>query len=345
MTLPVLDSPPSFDPPVWLRDGHAQTICGRYWPDPPSELPGREVILDLGDGDRLVVADDRPPHWHPGGPIALLVHGLGGCARAPYVVRTADRLHRQGFRTLRMNLRGAGAGFGLARGIYHSGRTGDLRAVADWAHAESPESPLALVGFSLGANLVLKLAAEAASDPLPGLDRVVACNPPLDLSACCRHIRRAARGLYDRNFVRQLSGEIRRLHSTFPDLGPTDIAGIRSVYDFDDRYTAPRNGFRDAEDYYARCSAGPLLPKIEIPGLIIHAADDPFIPIEAIERWSFPANLPLELSDHGGHLGYLSRRPWNGTRRWLDARIEHDLLGWQGRARTAATVTDRSTGR
>lgn len=323
-------SSPAFVPPAWLRGGHAQTILGRYWPGPPARLPGRDRAIDLPDGDRLVVADDIPPRWQPGDPVVLLVHGLGSDANAPYVVRVADRLHRRGIRTARMNLRGAGAGFGLARGIYHGGRTEDLRAAGGWILGESPGSALALVGFSLGANLVLKLAAEAASDPIEGLEFVVACNPPLDLRACAGHIRRAARGFYDRNFVRHLVAEVGRLHARFPDLGPPSLDGIASVYDFDDRYTAPRNGFRDAEDYYARSGAGPLLMQVGIPGLVIHAADDPFIPVDAVTRWAFPAHLPLELSAHGGHLGYLSRRPWRGTRRWLDARIEHALLGHWG---------------
>jgi predicted alpha/beta-fold hydrolase len=180
---------------------------------------------------------------------------------------------------------------------------------------------LALVGFSLGASLVLKLAAEAAMEPLEGFDCVLAANPPLDLAACCRHIQRPENRLYDRNFVRLLHAEVARLHAAFPELGPVDLSGAHTLYDFDDLYTAPRNGFDGAADYYARSSAGPLIPQIAAPGLVVHAIDDPFIPVEPFYATRFPSRLALELNSHGGHLGYFSRSRWGGDRRWLDARL------------------------
>jgi predicted alpha/beta-fold hydrolase len=163
----------------------------------------------------------------------------------------AARLVGLGIRVVRMNLRGAGSGFGIARSTYHSGRTEDLRAVAEWIAQRAPGSPIALVGFSLGGNLVLKLVAEAAEQPLDGLDCVLAANPPLDLAACCRHLQRPENRVYDRNFVRLLGVEVNRLHSRFPELGLIDLAGAETLFEFDDLYTAPRNGFRDADDYYA----------------------------------------------------------------------------------------------
>jgi predicted alpha/beta-fold hydrolase len=185
----------------------------------------------------------------------------------------------------------------------------------------APGSPVGLVGFSLGANLVLKLAAEAGDRALEGLDCVVAANPPLDLAACCRHIQRPENRIYDRNFVAQLRAEVLRLHARFPELGPIDLSAVKTLYDFDDAYTAPRNGFHGADDYYTQSSAGPLVPRIEVPGLVVHAEDDPFIPPEPLSEISFPRHLALELLPFGGHLGYVSRNRWNGDRRWLDSRI------------------------
>jgi predicted alpha/beta-fold hydrolase len=312
---------PPFEPHPWLRGGHRQTIVGRYLPGPRVRLDSRFWEIELGDGDRLSVRDSVPAGWSAGGPAALLLHGLGGSAGAPYVVRVAGKLVKLGIRVIRMNLRGAGEGFGLARGFYHSGRTEDVRAVVEWFGQHAPGSPVALVGFSLGGNLALKLAAEAADRPLAGLDAVLAANPPIDLAACCRRIRQRGNWIYDRNFVRQLRGEVRRLHARFPDLGPLDLGGTRTLFDFDDRYTAPRNGFEGAEDYYARCSAGPLIPRIRVPGLVVHALDDPFIPAEAFRRFRFPASLALELIESGGHLGYIGRSRRMGDHRWLDARL------------------------
>jgi predicted alpha/beta-fold hydrolase len=336
------DAAPPFEPHPWLRGGDLQTIAGRYLPGRRVRLASRYHEVALSDNDRLALLDSRPARWSAGDPAALLVHGLGGCARAPYVTRIAARLAAAGARVVRMNLRGAGAGHGLARGIYHSGRTEDLRAAAGWLAARAVGSPLALVGFSLGANLVLKLAAEHADEPVDGLDCVVAANPPLDLAACCRHIRSPRNRPYDRNFVRGLRREIERHHARFPELGAPGLDDVDSLFAFDDAYTAPRHGFADADDYYRRSSAGPLLTRIRIPGLVVHSIDDPFIPADSVARVAFPCQLRLELVSSGGHLGYLSRRPWGGSRRWLDARICSWLLArWQEAAPNASSPAGR----
>ncbi|MGE3819452.1 MAG: YheT family hydrolase [Isosphaeraceae bacterium] len=251
----------------------------------------------------------------------MLIHGLAGSADAPYVARLAGLLFVSGTRVVRMNLRGAGSGFDKARGTYHAGRTEDVRRVAAWAAEGAPGSPIGLVGFSLGGNLALKLAAEAGNTPLPGLDCVVAANPPIDLAASCRYIQRPGSRVYDRQFVKLLVADVKRRHRTFPDLGPVAFPKLMSLFDFDERYTAPRNGFQGARDYYARSSSRPLIPGIRVPGLVIHSEDDPFIPVEPFLETVFPENLSLELTPSGGHLGYLSRASWNGSRRWLDHRI------------------------
>ena len=312
---------PRFEPHPLVPNGHLQTIIGRYIVGPRRCIPSVYHELDLAGGDRLSVLDSVPRRWALGDPVAVLIHGLSGCARSPYVVRLAVRLHRKGVRVVRMNLRGAGSGFGLARGIYHAGKTDDVRRVVEWAAKRSPDSPVALVGFSLGANLVLKLAAEAQADPLAGFDCVLAANPPIDLAECSRAIQRPENRIYDRNFARQLRADVERLHAAFPELGPVRLPDGISVYDFDDLYTAPRNGFAGADDYYAHCSSGPLIPSITAPGLVIHAEDDPFIPAEPFRRVAFPKQLALDLISGGGHLGYISRRRWDGDRRWLDSRL------------------------
>jgi uncharacterized protein len=317
----VFTSVPPFEPHPWFRGRHAQTIVGRYWGRPRRRLAGAEVLIALPDGDRLVVLDSIPHGWTSPQPAAVIVHGLAGDAHASYVVRIAWRLEQSGVRVVRVNLRGAGAGFGLARGIYHAGRSDDLREVLKWLAQRVGASPIALVGFSLGGNLVLKLAAESATEPLSNLDCVLAANPPLDLAACAREMRRRENRVYDSNFVRWLRNMVNRLHHRFPDLGPANLAGVKTLYDFDDQYTAPRNNFGDAATYYARCSLVAALVRIPQPGLIVHAQDDPFVPLDAFVRAKRPAHLALELTSGGGHLGYLSRDRWLGDRRWLEARL------------------------
>jgi predicted alpha/beta-fold hydrolase len=274
--------------------------------------------IALPDGDRLLVIDSRPKGWEAGRPVAVLVHGLGGSAQASYLVRLARRLHEKGVRVVRMNLRGAGGGLRLARRFYHAGRSDDLRAVTDWLGSGSP---IGLVGFSLGGNLVLKLAAEAAGTPVPGLDCVVAACPPVDLAACTRHLGRPAGRIYGRNLVEGLKRQVKALEGHLGDGATTDFRGVRTIEAFDSRYTAPVNGFTGVEDYYARSSSGPRLSWIEVDGLIVHAEDDPFIPSEVFHGLHVPTSLTLETWPSGGHLGFVSHRPWGGDRRWLDGRI------------------------
>ena len=177
---------PAFEPHPWLRGRHRQTIVGRYWGGARQWLAATTHQIVLPDGDRLVALESVPQAWDATRPTAVLVHGLAGSADASYVVRVGRRLLDQGMRIVRINLRGAGAGFGLARGVYHAGRSEDLREVVTWLQSrkEGARSPIALIGFSLGANLVLKLAAESAEHPVDGLDCVLAANPPIDLTSC-----------------------------------------------------------------------------------------------------------------------------------------------------------------
>ncbi len=316
-------SVPAFEPHPLVKGGHAQTIVGRYLGGERKWLPSTSHIIDLPDGDRLLALEAIPAGWRTEQPVALLVHGLAGCAQASYVVRLSRRLLGQGIRVVRINLRGAGDGFGLAKGIYHAGRSDDLRVVVEWLIDRVAGAPIALVGFSLGANLVLKLATEVSGAALAGLDAVLAANPPLDLAACARRIQRPENRLYDWNFVRWLRGMVRRLHTRFPELGPIDLSGVKTLQDFDDRYTAPRAGFASADDYYARCSLVSALPRIQVRGLIVHAMDDPFVPPEPVLNAPKAPRVALELVPHGGHLGYLSRNAWGGDHRWLDARLAY----------------------
>ena len=318
---PVLDDFPPFEPHPLLRNGHLQTIVARYMPGPRVRLTSTYHEVPLGDDLALSVLESIPASWRAGDPAVVMVHGLAGCVRSPFLSRVALKLYRMGVRVVRMNLKGAGSGYGLARNFYHGGRSEDPRAVVRWLARRAPGSPIALVGFSLGANLTLKVAAEAADEPLDGLDCVIAANPPIDLRAACEHLGRPQGRIYDRNFIKLLKAEEERLRFAFPDLEPCDFSRVGNVFDFDDVYTAPRNGFRDADEYYARSSAAPLIPEIKAPGLVIHAADDPFIPVEPFLTARFPDQLALELNPHGGHLGYLNRVPRGGDRRWLDARI------------------------
>ncbi len=143
-------------------------------------------------------------------------------------------------------------------------------------------------------------------------------------------MRASENRIYDWNFTRWLRAMVDRLHRRFPDLGPPRLDGVRTLYAFDDRYTAPRGGFASADDYYRRCSLVGALDRIGVPGLVVHAMDDPFIPHEPFLQARRPPELALDLVPHGGHMGYFSHRTWQGDRRWLDARLAAWLRSHHG---------------
>lgn len=323
---------PPFDPHPMFRGGHAQTLLGFFGKGKPILLSVERSELLLDDGDRLVLLESAPVDCPSDRPIVVIVHGLAGHAESDYQVRFTDKLLRVGVRVVRVNLRSAGSGLGLSKGIYHGGRSEDIRAVAEDLARRYPDAPIGLVGLSLGGNIVLKLAGESGERPVANLDCVLAANPPIDLAACCANMRRFPMTLYDRFFVKQLIADIRRLHDLVPDLGPVDLARVRSMLDFDQLYTAPRNGFTGADDYYRKASAKPLLPAIQVPGLVVHALDDPFIPADPFFSAEFPSQIRLELASRGGHLGFVSRQRWETDRRWLDARFVRWLARRWGRS-------------
>jgi predicted alpha/beta-fold hydrolase len=253
--------------------------------------------------------------------MALLVHGLGGDAHGIELVKLGSRLVEQGVRVVRMNLRGAGSGFGLARRLYSGASHSEVRAVAEWMARSSRNSPIALIGFSLGASLVLNLAAEAVDRPIEGVDCVLAAGAPIDLAACGRWMNHPSRRFYDRQFLYSVIPEVQRLHARFPELGRVNLRSVRSMLDFDRCYTAPRNGFANVDAYHTACSPITTVDRINISGLVIHAEDDPFIPLEPFLKARFPQSIEVEIHRSGGHLGFISQEPWAGDHRWLITRM------------------------
>jgi predicted alpha/beta-fold hydrolase len=321
----------AFRPLPLLGNPHVQTLLGNLLKGPAAE-PTRRHLVTLPDGDRLVLHDSVPAGWRAGGRMALLVHGLGGSHRSGCVVRVSLGLLRCGFRVGRLDLRGAGRGAGLSRQTYNGGCSDDVRAAAEAMLCSAPGSPLALVGFSLGGNVVLKLAGEAAAKPLPGLERLAALGPPIDLETCAALLAAPANRLYESYFVRGLLTQVRRQRRFFPDLALPRFPRRVTMRLFDDLYTAPRGGFADALDYYRRSSSFPLIERIGVPTFILTARDDPFIAVAPFERLPGLPHLNVQIAPRGGHLGFLG---WDGGGgiRWAERR----LVEWVSGGRLTAT--------
>lgn len=332
---------PPFRPHALLRSGHAQTLAGVYLPGHPDRYRARQHRVALADGDQIVLHDDRPGGWRTGDRVVLMMHGLGGCHDSGYMRRIARKLGAHGIRAFRMNLRGCGAGQGLARLPYHSGRSEDAAAALAAIARLAPDSPATLVGFSLGGNIALKLAGELAQRPCGQLDSVMAVCPPVDLAACSRQIQKRSNRLYDRYFVGRLLRQLGERRRLVPHAATARFARPpRSLWEFDNTFTAVVCGFGTAENYYASTSSAPLIARIRIPTLVLSARDDPMIPCEALETIERSAAVRLHMTDQGGHLGFISRGGIDADRRWMDWRVVDWVLavGEPASQRAAAAV-------
>ncbi len=311
-----------FLPHPFVRGGHAQTLAGIYWPTRTPAYGATPVPIQLGDGDQIVLHDDHPPAWMKSEPVVLLMHGLAGCHGSGYMTRIAAKLCQRGVRTYRMDMRGVGAAAGLARLPPHAGRTEDAAAAILRIAELCPDSPLTMVGFSMGGNVALGSLANASERQIGNLVRGIAIAPPVDLSTCCRQLRRGARRLYDQHLSKLLVTHWRRTG------GPMNGAAPKSIYQFDEQITAPLSGYRDAEDYYAHASSGPRLQEISLPTRILAARDDPIVSFSTIEQCSRSPYVSLFVTASGGHLGYITNRATVGDRRWLDQQIVDWVCNW-----------------
>jgi uncharacterized protein len=312
-----------FQPFPLFSNQHAQTVIAsrfRFASEPPSKTR----IIALPDGDKLALEVSTPTTWQPKDLTVVLVHGLCSSHRASHMVRLAQTLWQRGIRAVRMNMRGCGSGLGLARQMYHSGRSEDVYVVVNALQQETPESSFALIGFSLGGNQVLKLAGELGKSTPGFLKQVMAVCPPADLGACSRLLSRPSNWLYDQHFVRELKMAATLRQRLFPDLEAVALPRKLTLYGFDQLYTAPQNGFRDAEDYYARCSAAPLVSAASIPCHILFALDDPFIDGTVFDNKKLPSNIEVKHTARGGHVGFFAAPNRASGLHWLDAQ----LLTW-----------------
>lgn len=315
-----------FRPYPLLAGGHRQTLAACYMAARAELTSTTQQHVELEDGDQLVLHDDRPPQWHQGRPVVLLIHGLCGSHQSRYVVRIASKLYCRGVRTFRLDLRGCGAGEGLARTSTHCGRYTDLDPPIARIAELAPQSPLTVCGFSLGGALTLNLAA--AGSTAPNWARAVAICPPVDLFSVERLLSRPVNRQYDQFFARRLWKKVIHQSRTVPGAPVVDhLPRPRRLREFDERYTVPLGGYRSADDYYQQTSVLKRLRCIELPTRIIAAANDPIVPIEPLLTAELGSQSHLLATGCGGHLGFVGRRGDDPDRYWLDWRVIEWVLG------------------
>lgn len=297
--MPLIES--TYEPPAWLPGGHLQTLYPRIARTVDLTYSRRERI-DTPDGDFLDL--DWVQRGHPR--VAILSHGLEGSTQRTYMRGMARALVQHGWDVLAWNLRGCSGTPNRRLRTYHSGATDDLAVVIDHAVTRDYRA-VALVGFSLGGNLTLKYLGERGSDmPLP-LRGAVAFSVPVDLQASAQQLHHPTNWHYAQYFLRTLRAKVRQKARRWPDrIAVPRWNEARTLTDFDNRYTAPLNGFRDAADYYRRASSRPLLQHITVPTLLVNAANDPFLATPCYPRAIARAHthLTLEVPEAGGHVGF-----------------------------------------
>jgi predicted alpha/beta-fold hydrolase len=269
-------------------------------------------------------------HWQESPrehPTLVLLHGLEGSSESGYVLGTAEKAWVAGFNVVRMNQRNCGGTENLTPTLYHSGRSADFRAVVLALIERDGLPEIFAAGFSMGGNLVLKMAGEFGNSTPQQVQGFAAVAPCFDLAACADALGEPQNFIYNRHFIRRLKSRMRHKARLFPEIYPANgrmegLNGIRTVRDFDDAITAPFCGFTSADDYYARSSAMHVLGAITRPTLVLTAADDPFVPLATFENATLRGNpnITFVATRYGGHCAFISQEDGD-ERFWSEARI------------------------
>jgi hypothetical protein len=313
-----------FVPRPLLRDGHRMTLFG--WGNPRyfARLPKASVRYFDVETEARVLAHC---HWQARPwerPTLILLHGLNGSSDAHYMKGVASKAFSRGMSVVRLNQRNCGGTEHLSAGLFHSGLTADARHVIDELITIDGLPAIAVAGYSLGGNLALKLAGEYADRAPHQVRAVAAVSPIIEIGECVRALERPGNFLYQWNFVKDLKARMRRKDRFWPgafDL--TRLGAIRTVREFDDAYTAPHFGFKDAADYYHRASSMRIIDRVRLPALVITAEDDPFVPAPPFRdpKVIGNPNIHVAICEHGGHCAFVGPASGEDDGYWAERQI------------------------
>jgi predicted alpha/beta-fold hydrolase len=312
-----------FGPHPLLKNGHAMTIAAAFVPRRFDIPPAEERLFQVDPDSRIL----GHCHWQPGkrkdAPVIVIVHGLEGSSDSNYVHGIAEKAFHRGFHAVRLNQRNCGGTEALTPTLYNSGMSADYRVVFEELSTLDGFQQIFFAGYSMGGNLVTKMAGEFGAAVPPALRGVCAVCPAIDLAACADALERWDNYAYQRRFVTGLMSRYARKQQLFPQryklngLGP-----IRTVRHFDDFITAPHFGFRDAQDYYDHVGAKRVASQIRVPFLLITAQDDPFVPYSCFLAARINENPAIRFvaPKHGGHCGFISNQA-GAQRFWAEQRV------------------------
>lgn len=310
----------------WLPGGHSQTLWRKF--SPTSVVTQVRERVEMSDGDFIDLDWSADVGYGDSATetVVFILHGLCGCSSSPYVLSLQSHLSEHGISSVVMNFRGCSGETNRLAKAYHSGISEDLEEVFSSLHSKYPGKKFNMVGYSLGANVLLKWLGENKSRE--GVVGAVAVSTPFTLAYCSKAMLAGASRIYGRYFVNKLSADFRQKRQDFASSdnheqsaimsGLGELDSINSIWEFDDQITAPLHGFENAEDYYNRCSSIGFVDAISTDTLLIQSLNDPLIPEAALPQSAkLPGNIELQLSQGGGHVGFISGAGHN----WLENRI------------------------
>ena len=313
-----------FIPAWWLPEGHSQTLWRKF--SPSKKVMHKRQRIELGDSDYIDLDwTTLDPKQSKNNTIVFFLHGLCGCSRSSYILAMQFLLNARGISSVAMNFRGCSGEMNRLARAYHSGVSEDVNEVFSKLAVEYPHHKFIFVGYSLGANVLLKWLGEIESHP--NIYKAVAVSTPFELEFCSRAMLQGVSRIYGQYFVRRLVKDFQNkqehLEASNPEQAERiarlgDTRRISSIWEFDDQITAPLHGFEGAEDYYRKCSSSAFLHSIEVDTLLIQSKNDPMIPSKSIpsnERLS--PLVQMQLIEKGGHVGFISSNADN----WLEQRI------------------------
>ena len=320
----------TFKPAWWLGNSHLQTIYPAFFRHSPLQLPRQRQRLQLDDGDFL----DLDFYGGPARSCVLLLHGLAGNSESGYILGLQTHLHQQGYASVVMNYRGCSGEANLLARAYHAGDSDDLQQVFSYLRAQFPDRHIAVGGFSLGGNILLKWLGEGRD--IQNLSGAVAVSVPLQLDICATRLDNGFSKLYREYLLADLKRFMRYKYSGLIRQGLSneaekiralgDLSRIHSFWEYDDKVVARLHGFAGVEDYYQQASARQYLLNVKHPCLILQASDDPFMTPEVIPAADeLSPTIEFELSERGGHVGFISGCQFGRPEYWLEQRISSFL--------------------
>jgi predicted alpha/beta-fold hydrolase len=309
-----------FRPPLWATNRHVQTIFPRFI-QKRAKLDHRKERLALPDGDfiNLILSGDV----HKSSGLIVMFHGLEGSIRSHYINDMMANFFKQGYAVVLMHFRGCGGEHNTKSRAYHSGETEDAWYFLNWLEQKYPETRKVAIGFSLGANMLLKLLSEQPKQQI--LKAAMAVSTPFNLALCASSINQGFSRVYQayllKSMVDNLLIKMRNMdYGKLLKVTESEIKQFKTFRDFDEHITAPLHGFVDADDYYLKCSSLNFLKGIATPTLVVHAKDDPFMHESIVpDASALSANVCLEVSEKGGHVGFMQGTPWR-PKIWMQQR-------------------------